>query len=149
MEIETLGQALHLAQKLEAAGIECYSQADEMAKSEALKNLFKEFCAANQRRRQIIEAIYNENVNSDMDTGILAPIEPMNGANYLHNSVPGDVQDAETISAMVCLEECSEAFYLDLLQRLPSSPRSIPRRVKKLAEENALRGSQLKENLGS
>lgn len=147
MNIKNLGQALQMSFKLEDAGIELYTKAAQETQNKTVKNLFEEFCVANQQRRKIVEAIYNENVNSDMDTGILAPIEPMDEEKYLPNPISDDIRGAEAVLSMAAMERSVERFYMDLMQRLPSGPRSIPRRIKKLADENSMRESHLRKML--
>ena len=138
MEITNFGQALQLALKVEDAAIEAYDQAAQNANDEALKSLFAEFYESNQKRRKTIQAMYDENVDSDMYSGILAPIKPMDGSKYLAESAtPED------------LEQMAEVFYKDFLTRLDASPRSVVRRIRKMSEENAMRQVKLKDQPAS
>jgi len=138
MEITNFGQALQLALKLEDAAIEGYDQAAQNAHDDALRNLFAEFYESSQKRRKTILAIYNENVDSDMDSGILAPIKPMDGTEYLDKA-----------ATLEDLEKNAEAFYNDFLKRLDASPRSVVRRIRKMSEENATRQVKLKDRSDS
>lgn len=142
MGIKNFGQALEFAIRFENAGVDAYDQAAEIEPNETIKNLFIEFSTANKNRRKLLRTIYNENVNSDMDTGILAPVETMDEKNY-SLQVNGPTQSIQNMEA---LEQSMELFYKDLLKRLHDSPRSIIRRIKKLSEENATRRLKLKDH---
>lgn len=145
MEIKNFGQALQLALKLEDAGLAGYDHAAQNADDETLKNLFAGFFTASKKRRKIIEAIYKENVNSDMDSGILAPIKPMSEAQYLTRFMTEESLNTHTVHEMEELETKTETFYKDFFERLDSSPRSLTKRIKKLSEENASRRIKLKD----
>ncbi len=88
------------------------------------------------RSQKALENLYNDNIYSDMDSGINAPIEGLEDTVYASSI---DVKDGnnflETVNASINLENKCYRFYTELADQSKSGPRSIIRRLQKLSKE--------------
>ncbi len=139
MSINTFGEALKFALKLEADLEASYVEADEAAVDSSQKSIFQDFAAAGPKHRKVLEAIYSENTHSDMDSGVLAPIKSMQEADYSAQSDADSFDD----SRLETLEARAVRFYKDFLKHMPSVPRSVRTRIQGLHSEHADRQARL------
>lgn len=139
MSINTFGEALKFALKLETDLEASYEAAAGAALDSNRKTLFQDFAAAGPKNRKVLESIYSENTHSDMDSGVLAPIKSMQETDYSAQENKGSSQASEPEA----LETAAVHFYKDFLEHMPSVPRSVRRRIQKLHSEHADRHSRL------
>lgn len=148
MEMFTVGAALKFAIQLEERVKASHERAAGQTNQPAHKEAFTKLASANLKRMDVLKRIYNDHVYSDMDTGVLAPISSMDGANYL---TPGQASEAagntHLIQVGLIREESLNQFYLDLKKRLQSGPRTITRKIEKIVAENTKRINDLKSHL--
>jgi hypothetical protein len=146
MQITTLGAALEFAGELEQAAQTFHTQAAGSAQADDLQAVLTALSESNGRRQMALRRLYDDNVYSDMDTGILAPITSMIKADYtppLAETAPAT--DREIIERALGYERTLYRFYGDLTPRLQSGPRPIMRRIDKLAREVLPRLRMLEE----
>ncbi len=146
MELTTLGAALKFAMELEKTAMEVFGGAAEAEPGQEAKKLFTELSASSAGRKATMEKLYNENIYSDMDTGIFEPIQPMSGESYaLRPGSSADGQSSSFILESMEMEKRSAAFYSDLASRYKPRRRSMARQLEKMAEDNARRGQKLEK----
>ena len=136
MQIPTVGAALEFARELEEKAKICHAQAAARTRGGDLQATLTTLAEANGRRQEVLKRLYDDNVYSDMDTGVLAPITTMVTAAYspsLGQTEPAT--DREILERAMGHEKTLQKFYGDLTGRLQSGPRPIMRRIDKLARE--------------
>jgi rubrerythrin len=136
MELKTLGDGLTFGMNLEMQASEVYANAARDAKNVEMKETLLGFAAVNKKRKVILEKIYNENIYSDMDTGIFEPITGLKAVDYLIEIKPASEINSLTILILAIeLEEKENKFYIDLASQIKSR-RGIARIFEKMAQEN-------------
>ena len=137
MGIKNFGEALKFAMKLEDECSIFYGEAYKCAENKKLRNWFHEILDQNEKRKKILETIFNDNIFSDMDTGILAPIDTMDETNYrtqINSILSSDI--VSICKSLKAMESNSEHFYNNLFERLSFGPRSTKRRIERLLKQN-------------
>ena len=140
MEIKNFGDALKFAIKLENQALEKYRQGQDLMAESKLSNWFYEFQSQIKKRIKMLETLYNDNVYSDMDTGVLAPIDSMDETIYLTKTDTLDVSDFKSVcQSFISMEKRNSEFFNDLLKRASFGPRANRRRLEQLYKENLKR----------
>jgi hypothetical protein len=136
MEITTVGAGLVFAGELEQKIQSSYTRMLEQVRDDEVKKVFSDLAAANSKRQIVLKRVYDDNVYSDMDTGVLAPIASMDRVAYSPSiSDTEPATDQEIVAEARVYEKKLKLFYNDLTTRLQSGPRPITRRIDKLAKE--------------
>lgn len=144
MELKTLGDSLTFGMNLEMQASEVYMNAARDAENLEMKETLLGFAAVNKKRKVILEKIYNENIYSDMDTGIFEPITGLTAVDYLTEIRPASEINSLTILILAIeLEEKENKFYIDLASQIKSR-RGISRIFEKMAQENCDRKLKLR-----
>ncbi len=142
MELTTLGTALKFAMELESTAMEVFDAAAEAESSLDRKSLFADLSASSADRKAKVEKLYNENIYSDMDTGIFEPLQPMSGGAYAVRPESSVTTPAFIIESIE-MERKSGQFYSDLAAQFKTRRRSIAKGLEKMAADNGNRKKRL------
>ncbi len=136
MQITTVGAALEFAGELEEKAQTFYAQEVNSAYTGKMKEAFADLAEGNGRRQNTLRRLYDDNVYSDMDTGVLAPITSMDRENYTLTEPEQEMEtEIEILERALGYEITLQNFYGDLTVRLQSGPRTITRRIDTLAKD--------------
>jgi hypothetical protein len=143
MSLNNLGAALKFGMDLEEGSIELYQKISRLG-SRLEEDVVDNFLRAHRARRKMLERLYNDNLYSDMDTGIFEPICSLREADYIKPADSnGRMDDPEMISTAAELEERCSKFYNDLAKEIESRLRAVARTLKNMAKENLDRRDKL------
>ncbi len=136
MAITTVGMALEFAGKLEdQLEAVCHQSLDSAGDDQTPKPMLS-LIKAIHKRKAGLKRLYDDNVYSDMDTGVLAPITSMREEDYTPaTSLPPTTNDENQRQSVTAAEKTIQRFYKDLADRLRSGPRPILKRIEKMAKE--------------
>ena len=91
-----------------------------------------------KKRKWYLQKLYNDNIYSDMDTGVFEPIGLIDSALYLPQDKPSrEERSSNLILKAIEIEEKTRDFYLTLAVGLKSRRKEISRIFVKMAEENS------------
>jgi hypothetical protein len=136
MALTNVGMALEFAGKLEKQLEAVYHQVTDSADDDQMKERVLPLIKATNKRKIGLKRLYDDNVYSDMDTGVLAPIASMQEEDYAISApLPPAISYKSSLESMSVCEKTLEHFYRDLSGRLRSGPRPILRRIEKMALE--------------
>ena len=145
MELTTFGVALKYAINIETQAIEFY---EDIAKYAEPNDNFMAFAAANKKRKAMLERLYNDNVYSDMDTGIFEPLAGLNGTEYFSDIKPApETNYPDVLKMAIDVEEKTKRFYLDLAAQLSSRRSGVAKNFEKMVQENHDRKHKLESLL--
>lgn len=97
---------------------------------------YLKFSNENTKRIKIIETLYKDNVYSDMEAGVLVPIEQIDASVY--DQAIGNISglDADKMLQLICEMELKKYnLYIKLIDRLKSEPQSITKRLTKMERD--------------
>jgi hypothetical protein len=136
MALTTVGMALEFAGKLEDKLEAVYHQLTDSTNDDQMKENILSLIKATNKRKVGLKRLYDDNVYSDMDTGVLAPIASMQEEDYAKSApLSSSTDDKYLLECMAMCKNTLERFYRDLSGRLSSGPRPILRRIEKMALE--------------
>jgi hypothetical protein len=138
MKLTNFGAALKFAMDSETHVIEVYKEASQELIDPEEKGLLLSFAAANKKRKAMLERLYNDNMYSDMDTGIFEPIAGLNDSDYPTRTKPSlEGGLADILKWAIEIEDAIERFYRDLAAQLKSRRSGLGRDFLKAAQEIA------------
>ena len=137
MELNTFGAALKFAMDLENHAIRVYSEVAQYIEHDKTKDTFLALAATNEKRKAMLERLYNENVFSDMDTGVFEPIAGLKEIDYFFDAKStNEMKYPGILTVVMLLEEKTKRFYLDLAAQIKFRRGAVSNFFGKLAQEN-------------
>ena len=135
MNITTVGSAIYFAKELECYQMQLYRDAAILFPGNDQKmacfNMEKE-C---EKRITLLSNVYEDYTFSDMDAGILSPIEVIDGSEYEIPEKAVLTDDMEmALKEVRDSFELGDRFYAVFLKRLELGERSLSKRLKKIME---------------
>jgi len=138
MDIKFLGDAIKFGMELETMAACVLEDMSRDAATVEVKKALMTVLDMTKKRKEYLQKLYNDNIYSDMDTGVFEPIGLIDSALYLpQDELSKEERYPNMILKALEIEEKTRDFYLTLATSLKSRRKEVSRIFGKMAQENS------------